>query len=691
MSKDVSLHRDLLTLCEEYLETVDDDVRAYLADWRAAESDVMELDWSTLEAFDSDLEADFRQRPTLVAAHIEKALRAWFTSDVAGENAEEETTVRFVGYDDDRVLDVGQYAPDSVAGRLIHLRGQVTHRTKRKLRDEIIAFECLRCGRVTTVPQSGDMMQEPQECGGCERQGPFSVDDRRTVMRDYQSIRLQTLPEEAERGESEHITIRVHDEMVGSLSPGDRAILNVEMRGKRQKQTRVRELEGTVHGLTRLTSDHQDVEIDPYETEIREIAAGAHDEFDSPYPAIIDSIAPFHEGDDHIKEALAYQLFGGVEKQLPDGSWMRGNSHVLLMGDPGTGKTSIIRYVSNLVPRSEYATGKKSTSAGLTATATKDDFAEGGWSLQAGTLVKAHNGLAAIDELDKMDPEDRDGMIEAMSEQKITVSMVVSGVLPAKCSVLAAANPKYGSFDPMKDIGNQLDLDSVLLSRFDLWFVMRDEPEEELDTDIARTMTETAAVGQKVASGASLDSHDEDRVEPPISPEMFRAYVALGKQCFPVFTDEAKDRIVSEYVKLRQMNSGDGPVPTTARIVEALHRLSEASARMRLAESVTIDDVERAIAIQRESMESLGVDPESGELDAMRMETGSTSSKHDRVKALSAIITGQEGSDGKPAAKADVKEEAMVLMSESEYEDAYEALRRKDEIIEPTSDEVRTI
>ena len=325
-----------------------------------------------------------------------------------------------------------------------------------------------------------------------------------------------------------------------------------------------------------------------------------------------------------------------------------------------------------------------SRGAGLTAGAVKNDFGEEGWTLQAGTLVRANNGVAVIDELDKMERDDRDGIVEAMSEQKISVNKIVSGILPAETTVMAAANPKYGTFDPMTEIGQQLDLDDVLLSRFDLMFLLKDEPDEEKDAAVASSMTGAATAGQKLESGEDLDEDDIEELDPPIKPEMFRAYVAMAKQTFPVFTDKADDRIVSEYVDLRQINEGneDGPIPTTARMVEALIRLSEAAARIRLGDNITVADVNRAISILYDALETLGVDPESGEMDASRIETGVSTSTHERRKAIMGII--EDCTEDGEADYGEVKEEAMVLMEPGEFEETLEELIRETEVMEPS-------
>jgi replicative DNA helicase Mcm len=238
-----------------------------------------------------------------------------------------------------------------------------------------------------------------------------------------------------------------------------------------------------------------------------------------------------------------------------------------------------------------------------------------------------------------------------------------------------------------------LDLDGVILSRFDLWFMMRDEPDEDLDADIASDMTETARVGQKIEAGEELTEEDMEVVDPPVTPEMFRAYIAMAKQIAPSFTDDAADRVVSEYVELRQLNDEDGPIPTTARLVEALHRLSEASARIRLSKEIIEDDVERAIDILMDSLETLGIDPETGELDATMMETGTPSSMHDRVEAVKGIIDDicDEDEDNK-ADYDEIEAEAVSIgLDKDEVSETVDTLRSNDEIIEPTVGAYRTL
>ncbi len=688
MTEDYSIDREMLRTCQDVLTSLDSRGEIHATEFVETYPDngtVLEL---PIELVPETVVTDWRAYPRLIQAHFREALPQLADDPEADipQLAGDEATVRMSGFLEDELYDVGRYKPDQIRDTVIHLRGQVTKRSSRNLRDEVVGWECTHCGRITRIPQSGQTLNEPAECPGCGREGPFDVDEDKTKSRDYQNIELQTLAEKAGDGNTANITLNVFDDHVGEVAPGDRCVVSVQVDAIRTKDSsRVRKLTGDVLDITHLETDYSDVDTEPHREDVEAFARGDHPEYpeyDTPHEAIVDSIAPGHTGDDEIKEAIAYQIFGGVEKDLPDGTWMRGNSHVLLMGDPGTGKTTIIEYVTDLVPRSEYGTGKGSSSAGLTATVQKDDFEGGdGWSLEAGLLVKANNGLAAIDELDKMRKEDRDGMMEAMSQQRITVSMVKSGTMPAKTSVLAAANPKYGTFDRMEDIGHQLDLDPVLLSRFDLWFVMMDEVDEESDGAIADDVLSQAKAGERIEADKAVGGGDWE--EPPIDPEMFRAYVSIAKNVIPELTDDAMDMIRDEYVEIRQSNDEDGPVPTTARTVTGLVRLSEASARMRLGEHVTTDDVDRAVDILTTSMESLGVDPETGELDAARMETGVGASKRDRRKVIKAVIRRKKPSSSEPAKSSAVEEDALEVMTEDEYEHELQKLKDSGEIYQP--------
>ncbi|HZY70005.1 MAG TPA: LAGLIDADG family homing endonuclease [Thermoplasmata archaeon] len=269
-----------------------------------------------------------------------------------------------------------------------------------------------------------------------------------------------------------------------------------------------------------------------------------------------------------------------------------------------TAKSQLLRYVAAVAPRGIYASGKGTTAAGLTAAAVKDDFAGGRWMLEAGLLVLADGGIAAIDELDKMTPEDRSAMHEALEQQTVSVSKAgITATLNARCPVLAAANPKWGRFTS-EEFANQVDLPPTLLSRFDVIFPIVDRPEQSHDRSLARQILKSHQEGERLAAGGL-----EGTQEAPLRPEFLRKYIAYARRNLrPVLSEEARSAIEDYYVRVRSEGErGSGrdregtdqapPVPITARQLEALIRLSEASARARLSPVVTALDAERAIGI----------------------------------------------------------------------------------------------
>ncbi|WP_181687052.1 LAGLIDADG family homing endonuclease [Halorhabdus salina] len=339
-----------------------------------------------------------------------------------------------------------------------------------------------------------------------------------------------------------------------------------------------------------------------------------------------------------------------------------------------------------------------------TAAAVRDDFGDGQqWTLEAGALVLADRGIAAVDELDKMRSEDRSAMHEALEQQSISISKAgINATLKSRCSLLGAANPKYGRFDQYEPIGEQIDLEPALISRFDLIFTVTDEPDEEKDAELAEHILRTNYAGelnthreQNSTPDYSAEEVDNvtDTVAPEIDPELLRKYVAYAKRsCFPTMTEEAKAAIRDFYVELRTKGSGeDAPVPVTARKLEALVRLAEASARVRLSDTVEEADAERVIGIVRSSLEDIGIDPETGELDADVVETGTSKSQRDRIKNIRGIISDieEEYDEGAPVDVV-IERAEEVGMEASKAEHEIEKLKQQGEVYEPRNDHLRT-
>jgi replicative DNA helicase Mcm len=278
----------------------------------------------------------------------------------------------------------------------------------------------------------------------------------------------------------------------------------------------------------------------------------------------------------------------------------------------------------------------------------------------------------------------------------------INATLKSRCSLLGAANPKYGRFDQYESIAEQIDLEPALISRFDLIFTVTDQPDEEKDRNLAEHIIQTNYAGElhthrQKNSTPDYSEEEVDRVTeevaPAIEPELLRKYVAYAKRnVFPTMTEEAKREIEDFYVELRSQGTDeDAPVPVTARKLEALVRLAEASARIRLADSVDKEDAERVIEVVRRTLEDIGMDPETGELDADVIETGTSKSQRDRIKNIKNLIADVEDEydEGAPIDRVlERAEEAGMDRSKAEHE--IEKLKQKGEVYEPRTDHLRT-
>ncbi|WP_121820210.1 LAGLIDADG family homing endonuclease [Halostella salina] len=339
-----------------------------------------------------------------------------------------------------------------------------------------------------------------------------------------------------------------------------------------------------------------------------------------------------------------------------------------------------------------------------TAAAVRDDFGDGQqWTLEAGALVLADKGVAAIDELDKMAADDRSAMHEALEQQKISVSKAgINATLKSRCSLLGAANPKYGRFDQYESIGEQIDLEPALISRFDLIFTVTDQPDEEEDRNLAEHILTTNYAGELNTQRSEMASPDvtqaevdevTEEVDPEIEAELLRKYVAYAKQnCHPRMTDAAREAIRDFYVDLRAKGQDeDAPVPVTARKLEALVRLAEASARVRLSDTVEHEDAERVIEIVRSCLQDIGVDPETGQFDADVVETGTSKTQRDRIRNIKQLISDieEEYDEGAPVdVVLDRADEIGMDHSKAEHE--IEKLKQQGEVYEPQTDHLRT-
>ena len=351
---------------------------------------------------------------------------------------------------------------------------------------------------------------------------------------------------------------------------------------------------------------------------------------------LIGSVAPHVFGHDLIKEALLLTMIGGDTRVLPDGTKIRGDINMFMLGDPGTAKSKLGQTVHHMHPRSFYASGNASSGVGLTVTVVKDPTTQA-YMLQPGIVVLADRGLAVIDEFDKIDPKDTSALHEAMEQQSISLAKGgITATMNARTSILAIANPAFGTYDPFKNFRENVPKIPVpLLTRFDLIFVVRDIPNRKTDSDVAAHVW-------GVHSGRK-------NVMPYLDRETFVKYLTMCKAIHPDLTDEAEKKAREYYVDARaREESGFG---ITVRQFEAVIRLSTARAKMMLRPTVTAEDVEKSVGILKKMMENSAMDVETGQVDLGTITTGVTKSAKGKMDIVIAIV---KAMDTEPAILQDM-------------------------------------
>jgi replicative DNA helicase Mcm len=556
-----------------------------------------------------------------------------------------------------------------------------TVRQKSDVRPQVTSakFECPSCGAVINVLQLESKFKEPTRCG-CGRKGRFILLDKELI--DAQGIVLEESSEDLEGGEQpKRMNLLLKNDLVSPISekrtnPGSKIrvcgiLKEVPITGKDGGKLTKSDLMIEVNSIESVEEDFYSLDIsEEEEKEIKEL--GNHPKL---YEKLVKSIAPSVYGHDMVKEAVLMQMVGGVRKVRDDGSVTRGDMHILLIGDPGAGKSQILKRVSKIAPKGRFVSGKGASGAGLTAAVVKDEFLSG-WSLEAGALVLANRGVCCIDELDKMSEDDRDAMHEALEGQSVTISKAnIQATLRSETTVLAAANPKFGRFDPYEIIPKQIDLPSTLINRFDLIFPIRDLPDKDKDDHLASFV---------------LNLHQNpNMIEPEVDSKKLRKYFAYARQkIFPKLTEGAIDEIKKYYLKMRG-SGGEGEVksiPISTRQLEGLIRLAEATARLRLGDEVTRKDAKKAVDLMHYCLVQVGLDPTTGKIDIDRISTGITASERGSITLIKEIIAELEKKQGKntPIPIDDVIDYAKQKGIEEEViEETIQKLKRAGDIFEP--------
>ncbi len=534
----------------------------------------------------------------------------------------------------------------------ISINGIVRKNTEVLPRLERAAFMCPACGELTYVKEDYQRLAEPSICDHCGyNKSKLKMVPEESEFVDTQKLEIQEDPDNIDgTSQPQRLTVIMEDDITGKIYPGDRVMIYGILRADQKRIGNIMLTEFNLYldanNFKKETKDFENIKInDEDEKKIIELSKD---------PDIIDkfskSIAPSIYGLDVIKKALVLQLFGGVRKLMKDGTRIRGDIHILMVGDPGTAKSQLLRYMTLISPRSVFAFGKGSSAAGLTAAAVRDDFGEGRWTLEAGALVLADNGFVAIDELDKMDQRDTASMHEAMEQQSVTISKAgIMATLKSRCSILAAANPKFGRYDPMKTITEQIDFPPPLLSRFDIIFKLIDTPNKENDSRLAEHILTTHKIGEIYRSlennNLDIKVTDEENFLPEIDKDLIRKYVSYAKnRVFPRLSNEAIDILRDEYVKTR--SSSDDSIPITARQLESTIRLAEAAAKTRLSPIVTVNDALLAKSIVDYYLKE--VSSMNGKVDIDILNTGISSKQRNELEIVLSLIKEAKEEEKKP-------------------------------------------
>lgn len=530
-----------------------------------------------------------------------------------------------------------------VIGKMTSVSGMVVRASEVKPLARNVVYKCPE-GHITEVPlERGLSIYTPSKCSS-EKCGhrDIRIDPENSKFIDFQIVRLQELPEDLPPGQLPHyIDVTIKQDLVDNARPGDRIILTGIVRIEQEQITGTR----VNSGLHRLRIEGNNIEflggrggknsrrsereeISPEEEKIIKSLAKNDDIYDR----LVSSFAPHIQGHAIIKEAILLLMVGSTQRVMNDGTKIRGDINVFLVGDPGTAKSEMLKFCARLAPRGLYTSGRGSTAAGLTAAVVRDKT--GIMMLEAGAVVLGDQGLVCIDEFDKMKPEDRSALHEVMEQQSASIAKGgIVATLNARTSILAAANPMYGKYDPFKNITENVALPIPLLTRFDLIFVVRDIPSKEKDRNIAQHII-----------GLHKKSATDTRTL--IDPDIFTKYLAYCKKSDPILTTDAEEKILDYYLKMRNVESEE-MITVTPRQLGGLIRLATARARLLMKDQVEAEDAERAIFLIQSMLEDAGVDVNTGKVDLGVLQ-GRPHSEVSKLQLFMDVLKSLEGDSKTP-------------------------------------------
>ncbi len=552
----------------------------------------IEIDYLDLEQFNPKIADMLKDKPEEVLEAFGKA-----TFNVLkdhhfdySEEVKDKVTVRIKNFINKKGI---REINTEAINKLLTVSGMVVRTSEVKPLAKKLYYTCTYCEGLSEARIEGLEVIEPKICGACEQKNLVLTPEKSEFI-DFQFVRIQELPEDLPAGQLPHyVEVIVKGNLVDVSRPGDRILLTgivkIEQNDKSEGIFNMRMEGNNVEYLGGLDSKADNLAIDSVdEAKILDIASKS-----DAYDRLIGSFAPNIFGHEIIKESILLLIVGSVARKTARSR--RGDINLFLIGDPGTGKSELLKFAGNIAPRGIYTSGRGTTAAGLTAAVIKDKSDM--MVLEAGAVVLGDQGLVCIDEMDKIKDEDRSALHEVMEQQ--TCSVAKGGIvatLNARTSILAAGNPKGGKYDTSKSVAENIDpIPIPLLTRFDIIHIVMDKMDAEFDSQVTDHIL-----------------RDMEREEKGmIDLDLLRKYLSYTKKKEPKLGSKAIQLLGDYYKKMRGVDT-EGMLTVTPRQLEGLVRLATARARLLLKDIVEEDDAERAIYLVRKSLENIGIDVDAG-------------------------------------------------------------------------------